>query len=156
MTLSDGRVFTGRTIIIATGAQYCKRQIPDVDRFNGTVVFSAATAVEAQRCSQSAARPDRRGGNSAGAGRPVSRANTGHCRLLIRAADLRNSMSPYLVDQVTDHLDIELITQTEIVALHGADSLAAATIVSGERVRVDTCGVFVFIGATPRIGWLRD
>jgi hypothetical protein len=45
-------VFTGRTIVIATGAQYCKRQIPDVDRFNGTVVFSAATAVEAQRCSQ--------------------------------------------------------------------------------------------------------
>src|SRR5204862_496670 len=48
--LADGVTVRGRTVVVATGAQYRRLDIPDLDRFEGNGVYYAATQAEAQLC----------------------------------------------------------------------------------------------------------
>jgi len=63
--LAGGDVVNGRTLIVATGAQYRRLDVPDLERYEGIGVYYAATQAEAQLCGG-----DRvvivGGGNSAG------------------------------------------------------------------------------------------
>ena len=66
-------------------------------------------------------------------------------------------MSRYLVDQVERNPSIEVCRHTEVVELHGEHELEAMTVAdnrSGERSRVDSKALFVFIGASPHTEWL--
>ena len=47
----DGRCVRARAIVIATGAEYRKLELPELPRFEGVGVYYGATFVEAQRCS---------------------------------------------------------------------------------------------------------
>src|SRR5262249_54930101 len=49
--LSGGESVRARAVIIATGAEYRKLDVPGLMRFDGIGVYYAATFVEAQRCS---------------------------------------------------------------------------------------------------------
>src|SRR5205085_4119518 len=49
--ITDGSTVHGRTVIIATGAQYRKIALPELPRFEGVGVYYGATAIEAQLCS---------------------------------------------------------------------------------------------------------
>src|SRR5205085_11290043 len=48
--LAGGRSVRARAVIIATGAQYRKLDVPNLARFEGVGVYYAATFMEAQRC----------------------------------------------------------------------------------------------------------
>src|SRR6266513_2692836 len=48
--LAGGEVVNGRTIIVATGAQYRKLDVPELERYEGVGVYYAATQAEAQMC----------------------------------------------------------------------------------------------------------
>jgi thioredoxin reductase (NADPH) len=154
--LSGGEAVNGRTLIVATGAQYRKPNVPELERYEGLGVYYAATMVEAQSC---AADPVLvvGGGNSAGQAAIFLAERAASCRLLIRGGDLGKSMSRYLVDQIERDERIELLAHTEIVELSGEDSLEAAVVVdtrSGDRRELPARAVFVFIGASPHTGWL--
>ena len=41
---------TGRTVVIATGAQYRRLDVPRLDEFEGGGIYYAATQAEAQLC----------------------------------------------------------------------------------------------------------
>ena len=108
--LSNGNVATGRTVVIATGAQYRRPDVPRLEEFEGGGVYYAATQAEAQLC---AGEPIVivGGGNSAGQA-AMFLSETSPCRLLIRGGDLGKSMSRYLVDQVERsgvHRDLHLL-----------------------------------------------
>jgi thioredoxin reductase (NADPH) len=82
---------------------------------------------------------------------------TSPCRLLIRGGDLGKSMSRYLVDQVLRNPSIQVCEHTEVVELQGEQELGTMTVAdnrSGERSRVDSKALFVFIGASPHTEWL--
>ena len=158
ITLRDGRVFTGRSVVVATGARYRRLDVPDLDRFVGAGVYYAATAVEARRCADGSV-VIVGGGNSAGQAALYLAEHAARCRLIIRGPDLSRSMSQYLIDQLERHPEIELITHTQVIHLHGDDVLDAVTLHDGRSGRSDqvaVCGLFVFIGAAPCTGWLRD
>jgi thioredoxin reductase (NADPH) len=156
--LSNGDVATGRTVVIATGAQYRRLDVPRLNEFEGGGVYYAATQAEAQLCSGNPV-VIVGGGNSAGqAAMFLSRA-AAPCRLLIRGGDLAKSMSRYLVDQIERNDSIEVLKHSEVVELGGARDLETVTVAdnrSGERTRLAARALFVFIGASPHTEWLHD
>jgi thioredoxin reductase (NADPH) len=154
--LASGDVVNGRTLIVATGAQYRKLDVPELERFEGLGVYYAATLVEAQLCADDPVLIVG-GGNSAGQAAIFLSKHAASCRLLIRGGDLGKSMSRYLVDQIERNDRIEVLTHSEIVELQGEDSVEVAVVAdgrNGERTALPARAVFVFIGASPHTGWL--
>ena len=156
IALSNGEVATGRTVVIATGAQYRRLDVPRLEEFEGGGVYYAATQAEAQLCAGDPV-VIVGGGNSAGQA-AMFLSQSSHCRLLIRGDDLAKSMSRYLVDQVERNDAIEVCTDSEVVELDGDRELGTVTIAdsrSGERTRLAAKALFVFIGASPHTEWLE-
>jgi thioredoxin reductase (NADPH) len=155
--LASGELVNGRTVIVATGAQYRKLDLPHLERYEGAGVYYAATQAEAQLC---AADPVLivGGGNSAGQAAMFLSRHASSCRLLIRGADLSASMSRYLIDELDRRQRVELLTHSEIVELKGESALEAVVIEdarTGTRRELQAKALFVFIGASPHTDWLR-
>ena len=155
--LSNGDVATGRTVVIATGAQYRRLEVARLEEFEGGGVYYAATQSEALRC-----RGDPvavvGGGNSAGQAAMFLSEHVSTCRLVIRGADLRKSMSRYLVDQIEGNGQVEIRTHSRVVGLGGRNELEMIVIEdtrSGERTELEARALFVFIGASPHTDWLQ-
>jgi len=153
--LSNGATATGRTVVIATGAQYRRLDVPRLTDFEGGGVYYAATQAEAQLCAGELVVVVG-GGNAAGQA-AMFLSETSTCRLLIRGDDLGKSMSRYLVDQVERNPSIDVRKHTEVAGLHGEHELEALTVAdnrTGERSQVASKALFVFIGASPHTEWL--
>jgi thioredoxin reductase (NADPH) len=154
--LADGSAVNGRTLIVATGAQYRKLAVPDLERFEGLGVYYAATLIEAQMCADDPVLVIG-GGNSAGQAAIYMSRHAGSCRLLIRGGDLGKSMSRYLLDEIERRDEVEVMTYSEIVELKGETSLESVVVVDNrgeERAELPARAVFVFIGADPHTEWL--
>jgi thioredoxin reductase (NADPH) len=77
--------------------------------------------------------------------------------LIVRHDDLGRDMSRYLVDQIEQNPKIEVHRNTEVRELTGGDTLeqiVVEDVTSGERTTLSARGLFVFIGAEPKTGWL--
>ena len=155
--LADGSAVHGRTLIVATGAQYRKLDLPELERYEPTSIYYAATQTEAQMCAGDPV-VIVGGGNSAGQAAMFLSQHAASCRLMIRGGDLGKSMSRYLIDELDQRPQVELMTYTEIVELKGEPSLEAIVIAdkrTGERRELEAKALFVFIGADPHTDWLR-
>jgi thioredoxin reductase (NADPH) len=155
--LSGGGHVLARSVIAATGARYRRLDVPRLERFEGVSVHYAATEAEAQRCEGEEAVVVG-GGNSAGQAAVYLAGRTRRVYLLIRGGDLTKGMSRYLVDQVMDAENIELLRNTEVRELLGEDRLEEIVVEdnrSGARRTLGALGLFVFIGAKANTGWLQ-
>ncbi len=155
--LDTGESVHGRTVIAATGAQYRKLDIPELDRWEGIGLFYAATAIEAQMCFGDPVLIVG-GGNSAGQAAMFLSRHSSRCTLMIRGDELAKSMSRYLIDEIERRPQVEVVTKSEVVELHGEhglDSVTVRDIASGERRPMEAKALFVFIGASPHTEWLR-
>lgn len=156
VTLADGSEIPTRAIIIATGAQYRRLPLPDLERFEGAGVYYAATELEARMCQERNAVVIG-GGNSAGQAALHLAKGCAQVAIAIRGTDLRRSMSHYLVERIEAHRRIEILTETEVRALGGGGHLEEITLEHNPTHRRTTqpCGgLFCFIGADPATGWL--
>jgi thioredoxin reductase (NADPH) len=153
--ISDGDEVSARAVVIATGAHYRRLGLDRLDEFEGNGVYYAATQVEATMCGGDAVAVVG-GGNSAGQAAVFLAEHTRHVWLIIRRPALGETMSRYLIDEIARHNRIELLTETEVVALHGDAGLGGITVEhkrDGAR-DLDARGLFVFIGADPHTEWL--
>jgi thioredoxin reductase (NADPH) len=154
--VDGGATVTAKCLLIATGADYRRLDVEGSERFEGTGVYYAATVAEGQLCEGSQVVVVG-GGNSAGQAAVFL---SGHARkvlLVIRGDDLRKNMSSYLVRRIEQTPNIELLSNTTIRRMNGNSHLASVELVNsktGEERTVATPGVFSFIGADPRTGWL--
>jgi thioredoxin reductase (NADPH) len=158
LRLSDAPAVRARTVLISTGARYRRLDVPDVDRFDSTCVYYAATPFEAQAC-RGAPVAIVGGGNSAGQAAIFLAEHAERVRLLIRGGDLGENMSRYLVDRIERNADIEVMRHTEVRELVGDESLRLLTVVdnrTGVEHRIPANALFVFIGAEPNTAWLGD
>jgi thioredoxin reductase (NADPH) len=79
-------------------------------------------------------------------------------RLLIRGDDIAKSMSRYLLKEIDQREQIEVLTTTKVAALHGEhglDSITVEDVRTGVQRDLETKALFVFIGASPHTEWLR-
>jgi thioredoxin reductase (NADPH) len=157
--LDDGAELRTRTVVIATGARYCKLDVPRLAQFEGSSIYYAATFVEAVFCKRQPVSVVG-GGNSAGQATIFLSGHASTVRLLIRHDDLARDMSRYLVDQIERLPNVEVWRQTEVIELTGEDGRLRAITVrdnkTGDRRELATAVLFVFIGAQPCTAWLAS
>ena len=153
---NDERVHA-RAVVVATGAKYRRLGVANVTDFEGGAIHYWASPLEAKLCSgQEVALVG--AGNSAGQAVIYLASRVAKVWLLIRGKDLGDSMSNYLVERIAAQPNIEVVTETEIVALEGeAGDLGSVRWrhrATGRETTRQIRHVFLFIGAEPNTGWL--
>jgi thioredoxin reductase (NADPH) len=140
-----------RAVLLATGAQYRRLAVDRLPEFEGLTVFYAAGVREALLCAGS--RVAVIGGGNAAGQAAVSLARSGALvTLLHRRADLRETMSDYLVHELQRY-GVTVRDKSEVAELHGKDGrLDAVMLKNGQRL---VCSfLFFFLGALPHTEWL--
>jgi thioredoxin reductase (NADPH) len=155
--LLEGGQVLARSVIVATGARYRSLDIPHLERFEGEGIHYAATEAEALRCEGKQVAVVG-GGNSAGQAALFLAGRTPRVFLLLRGNNLDKTMSSYLAQRVLDAENVELLANTEVRTLMGADRLEGIVVQhnrSGARRTLKAHALFVFIGAQANTGWLE-
>ena len=154
--LDDGGRVSTRCLLVATGAEYRKLDVPRREQFEGLGVYYAATPTELQLCRGSDVVVVG-GGNSAGQAVMFLSEQTPRVFLLLHGGDLRKNMSSYLADRIESADNIEVLSDAEICRMLGDQWLEAVEIKNlrtGQTRAVQTPAVFTFIGAIPCTNWL--
>ena len=154
--LEGGETITTKCMVIATGAQYRRLEVPGFEKFEGTGVYYAATPAEGRLC-RGCPTIVVGGGNSAGQAAVYLASQATEVHLLIRGDDLNRNMSSYLVTRIGQTANIHLHTNTTIRCVEGNSHLQVVDLYNSatkETQRLETPAVFSFIGATPRSEWL--
>jgi thioredoxin reductase (NADPH) len=155
--LEDCESVRTKAVVIATGVQYRRLPISDLERFEGVGVYYAATEVESRWCRETAA-VIIGGGNSAGQAAMYLSRTSSHVHLLVRGDSLAASMSDYLSHRLQNNPAITIHYGAEMSALYGQDHLEAIDIrdrKTGDVERMATRGVFIMVGAAPNTDWLN-
>ena len=155
--IGAGHTVQARAVIIATGAQYRKPDIPNLRRFEGLGVYYGATQVEANFCRGEDVIVVG-GGNSAGQAAVFLSSHGRRVNVLVRGPGLAESMSRYLIRRIEETPNITLRTRMRIEALEGDSRLERVTWRDGEGqlTTVDIGHVFLMTGADPNTAWLHD
>jgi thioredoxin reductase (NADPH) len=157
IALSGDHLVRGRAIIVASGVEYRKLALSNIDSFLGVGIYYAATYIEAQLCKEEDI-VIVGGGNSAGQAAVFLASNCKHVHLLVRSNGLADSMSRYLIRRIDDTPNITLRTCTEITALQGDSRLEQVTWHCTLDNRTETSPirhVFLMTGAVPNTRWLE-
>jgi thioredoxin reductase (NADPH) len=152
-----GQTIRARSVVIASGAQYNKPNIDNLSRFEGRGVYYGATFIEAQLCGEDEAIVVG-GGNSAGQAAVYLSQTTSKVHMLVRANQLSETMSRYLVQRIEENPAIELHYCTEIVSLDGDAQLERVTWRdknTGQTSTHEIRHLFIMTGASPRTEWLQ-
>lgn len=151
--VEDDREISARAVLIATGAQYRRLPVDRLSEYEGLTVFYAAGPPEALVCGASRVAVVG-GGNSAGQAAVWLSRGGALVTLLHRRADLRETMSDYLIHEL-ERYGVAVRDNSEIAELHGDDGhLEAVTLKSGERLPFSF--LFLFLGGLPCTEWLGD
>jgi thioredoxin reductase (NADPH) len=156
--LEDGGEISCHTLLVATGVNYRKLDVPGLERFTGAGVYYGAAITEAQACSDEDVYIVG-GGNSAGQAAMYLAQFAKSVTLLVRGTGLAATMSHYLIDQISSTPNITLRTCTGVAEVHGSDHLEAITLANTVSQQTETVGaaaLFIFIGAMPYTSWLKE
>ncbi len=151
--LEEEHEIAARAVVLATGADYRRLACDGLSEYEGLSVFYAAGPPEAQLCGASRAAVVG-GGNSAGQAAVWLARGGALVTLLHRRADLRATMSEYLIQEL-ERYGVAVRDRSEIAALRGqGGQLEAVTLKSGEQLPF--AFLFFFLGAQPCTEWLDD
>src|SRR4051794_26008313 len=154
--LDGGDVLRARTIILACGVAWRRLAVDGFERLAGKGISYGAARSEA--ASTHGLDVHIVGaGNSAGQAAMFFANHARSVTILCRGDSLERSMSRYLVDQLAARSNVRTMYQTEVVAAHGDVSIEAIDVRNGataETTRLESGGVFIFIGADAETAWL--
>ena len=150
--LSDGSEVQAKAVLIASGMEVRRLDVPGIEGLVGTGVFYGAALTEA------ATYRDRDvfvvgGANSAGQGAMFFSRYARRVTMLVRGESLASSMSQYLIDRIADTKNVEVLTRSVITSVRGTGKLEAITIsdlAAGTSREVAADALFIFIGTSPR------
>jgi thioredoxin reductase (NADPH) len=154
--LSDGSELRCHSVLIATGVWYSRLAAPGVEKLSGRGVFYGAAMTEAKGCEGKAVVLVG-AGNSAGQAAIYFSKHACDVHLVVRGSSLGAKMSQYLVDRIESDPKMHVHLNSQIVEAHGDQYLEAVTfadIKCGEKTKLETPGLFIFIGATPQTDWV--
>jgi thioredoxin reductase (NADPH) len=155
VTLVDGTRLRTRCVLVASGVEYRKLDVPRFAEFERAGIYYAATDMEAKLC---------RGeevvvvgaGNSAGQAIMFLSKYASQVHLVMRGSDLGASMSRYLVDRVEHTENVTIHLGAVVSGLEGNGHLSAVHVrgANGEQT-FNTSSLYLFIGADPNTTWLH-
>jgi thioredoxin reductase (NADPH) len=151
--LEDDREIAAHGVLLATGAEYRRLPVEGLAEYEGSSVFYAAGPPEGHLCAGQRVGVVG-GGNSAGQAAVWLAKGGALVTLLHRRADLHETMSHYLIEELEQH-GVAVRARSEIRELHGAEGqLEAVTLTDGEKLPFSY--LFLFLGADPCTRWLPD
>ncbi|MFI7742344.1 FAD-dependent oxidoreductase [Kocuria rhizosphaericola] len=162
VVLSDGGVVRGRTVVVATGVDYRRLGVPQLEELLGRGVFYGAAVSEAPSLvGQHACVVG--GGNSAGQAALHIAKYAVDVTLLVRGPSLAASMSDYLIAQLEATRNVNIRYGTTVVGARERDGSLAAVEVAATGApggapieEIPAAALFVLIGSVPRTSWLPD
>ena len=158
VTLSDGTELTSHVVLLATGVQWRRLDVPGIDRLVGAGVYYGGTLAEAFFCRNEDIYIVG-GANSAGQAAVYFSRYARTVTMLVRGESLDESMSRYLIDEIKKTPNIGVRLRTTVVEAHGENRLEAITIsdaTKNQKEKVPTNALFIFIGALPHTDWLEN
>ena len=149
--LVDGSKISGRAILISTGVNVRRLEVTGVDNLTGAGIYYGAALTEA------AYYRDQEvyvvgGANSAGQGAMFFSRYAKKVTMLVRGSSLEAGMSQYLVDQIGNTANIDVLLRSEVLEAIGDSRLEKITISnldSGISEILPAAAMFIFIGAVP-------
>jgi thioredoxin reductase (NADPH) len=151
--LEGGNEIAARAVLLATGAEYRRLPVRGLEAYEGLSVFYAAGPPEGELCAAQRVAVVG-GGNSAGQAAVWLARGGALVTLLHRRADLRETMSQYLIDEL-ERYGVAVRDSSEVAQLHGEDGrLRGVTLTDGEQLPFSF--LFLFLGAKPCTTWLGD
>ena len=150
--LSEGTTVLGRTLLLASGVEWRRLEVPGIDELLGAGVYYGAGPSEALGCA-GANVVVVGGGNSAG--QAVVRFSRYAVRvtLLVRGPDLAASMSKYLMDAIAGIPNVDVRTGTQVVGVKADGQLREVLITTPQSQTAQPLranALFICIGGEPR------
>jgi thioredoxin reductase (NADPH) len=158
LTLKDGTQVNSEAIIITTGVNYRKHPAQGIDQFTGAGIYYGAATTEAGACRNEEVYIVG-GGNSAGQAAVYLSNYAKKVTIVIRKPDLTSSMSSYLIDQLDQIENIEILGHTEVKEVRGSARLEEILLSRKQQEQsnwVPAAALFIFIGARPVTDWLGN
>ncbi|MGZ4332575.1 MAG: NAD(P)/FAD-dependent oxidoreductase, partial [Solirubrobacteraceae bacterium] len=160
LSLSGGGQFRARTGVIATGVAYRRLDAPGVEELIGCGVSYGSAPADA------AGHRDHQvvlvgGANSAGQAALHLATYARSVTMIVRADSLEASMSRYLVERITAHPKISVLTGTRVTGVAGRPRLETVTVAERDAQQhvLQADAMYVLIGGQPLTagveGWLR-
>ena len=158
--LDGGDVLSASTIILACGVSWRRLSTEGLDRLVGKGVNYGAARSEAANTHGLDVHIVGAGNSSGQAAMFFAnhaRSVTILCRGATLAKEEGSGMSRYLIDQLATRPNVHVLFRTEVARALGANSLEALDVENsetGETTRLESGGLFLFIGADAETGWL--
>jgi thioredoxin reductase (NADPH) len=156
VTLSDGSELRCHVVLLATGVEWRRLDVPGLDKLIGAGVYYGGTLAEAFFCRNEDIYIVG-GANSAGQAAVSFSRYARTVTMLVRENALSESMSRYLVNQIESIENINVRFRTTVVEAQGDQRLEAITVFDagrGEKETLPTNALFIFIGALPHTEWV--
>jgi thioredoxin reductase (NADPH) len=150
--LSDGTLVRGRAVLLASGVEWRRLEVPGTGDLLGAGVYYGAGPSEALACTDSRVVVVG-GGNSAGQAVVRFSQYAQQVTLLVRGRDLGASMSQYLIDRLSGIANVEVRVRAQVAGLEAGDRLRAVIVRSADAaapVQMPADALFICIGGTPR------
>jgi thioredoxin reductase (NADPH) len=154
--LSEGHEISCHALLIATGVQWRKLDVPGVEKFQDAGVYYSSSLTEAAACKDEDVYMVG-GANSAGQAALYFSEYARRVVMLIRGGSLDATMSQYLIDEIKKKPNIHVEVNSVVTEAHGNDHLEEISILcsqTNECSRVKAGSLFIFIGAEPHTDWL--
>ena len=152
----QGAEITAKCVICATGVNYRKLDLPEEDKYINKGVYYGAGLSEGPYCINEDVYIVG-GGNSAGQAAMNLAQFAKKVTLVVRASNLAESLSQYLIDRIEKKENIDVLFDSNITALYGDDHLESIEITTaGEKAEYRTRRVFVCIGGKPNIEYTTE
>lgn len=158
LQLADGEQLSCHALLVATGVQWRKLNVPGIERLTGAGIYYGAAMTEAINCKEEDVFVVG-GANSAGQAAMYFSKYARRVVILVRGSSLSVSMSQYLIDQLKQTPNIQIEFNSTVVEAHGKDHLEAISIHCGptdQTNQVPANALFIMIGAAPNTSWLAD
>jgi thioredoxin reductase (NADPH) len=148
--LSDGTAVRTRSMLIASGVDWRRLEVPGIDELLGSGVYYGAGPSEAVTC-MGCRVAIVGGGNSAGQAAIRFSRYAVQVTLVVRGRSLEASMSQYLIDRLKGLANVDVRVDTEVVGVESDGRLRSLDISSaGTAARLPADALFICIGGTPR------
>ena len=153
---TDGGNVQARTVLISSGVAYRKLGVPPLEELVGAGVNYGA-AMTAAREMEGYDVVVVGGGNSAGQAALHLARFASTVTIVVRRPGLEETMSRYLIDEISYNDRISVLPSTRVVDGGGEGQLewlCLENTESGERTTKEARGLFLLLGAEPRCDWL--
>lgn len=156
LTLADGNEISSHALILALGVAWRRLNVPGIEDFTGAGIYYGAAQTEALACEGEEVYVVG-GANSAGQAAMYFSKYARKVNILVRGESLVKSMSQYLIDQIDETDNVEVLPFHSVVEAKGDTRLEMLRVEdsqTGEIKELKTSSLFIFIGATPNTDWL--